>query len=75
MGRHGYPVYVDNQYYSSLFSAAVDNDFSVSMFIQKVLKAESFPIYYKHHTVILADKIPKKKRKANLKNKKRGNNK
>jgi len=47
------PVWVDTQFYTSLFAAAVDNEFSYHMLHQKIKQNSGSPIKYSGHTIIL----------------------
>jgi hypothetical protein len=47
------PVWVDTQFYTSLFAAAIDNEFSVSNFIKKIKQNSGSPFKYSGHTIIL----------------------
>ncbi|MBP5696956.1 MAG: hypothetical protein J6X11_09990 [Treponema sp.] len=45
-------VYVDGRYYSSLFQAAIDFEFSYCSFYTKVMKHDG-PVSYSGHQVVL----------------------
>lgn len=47
------PVWVDAHRYTSLFEAAIDNEFSLSNFLKKIKQNSGAPIKYSGHTVIL----------------------
>lgn len=53
MRRRG--LYVDGKFYDSLFSAAIDFEFSFSTFVKTLNSAATFPVFYNGHEIILCD--------------------
>lgn len=48
-------VLIDGRLYESIFSAAIDYEFSFSSFAKKLSSAKTFPMTYNGHEVILID--------------------